>query len=356
MKRIRKLIKLLVMLLLLLIAGLLGFLYWASRGLDANSPAEAPSFDESLTERVLDDAPDGIRVITYNIHHAAGPEGEFEPHARDEQVAFLDAIASELQEADVVALQEVDYDASRSHGIDQLAYLAEAAQFPYTARITTWKKNYVPFPYWPLSGHVGRIHSGQAIMSRFPITSNQRVILPQPESYAWWYNAFYLNRSVQIAELEVRDETVAVFNCHLEAFDTENRQEHGASVVALVMSQETDNWIVLGDMNALPPEATRFSGFEDEPDWDGSDDQTVEILRASLGDEAPGPAIYTDGGGSTFPALSPTRRLDYIYSSETLPATAARILTEARHSDHLPVAATLGAQRASASQPTTGPM
>ncbi len=358
MKRIRKLIKLLFTSLFLLVAALLAGLFWASRGFDSQAPADPPAFDESLADRVHEEAPDGIHVITYNIHHAAGPEGEFEPHSRDEQEDFLDAIAEELQTADIVALQEVDYDASRSHGIDQLAYLAEAAQFPYTARITTWQKNYVPFPYWPLSGHVGRIHSGQAIMSRFPITSNERVILPQPDTYAWWYNAFYLNRSVQAAEVQIGDDVVLVFNCHLEAFDTPNRQTHGREVVSLVAETGGEHWIVLGDMNALPPEAEQFSGFEDEPDWSGENDQTIEILRDGLGPEVPGPEVYSDpeDGGATFPALSPSRRLDYIYSSETLPATEARILTEARHSDHLPVAATLGARGAAESQPTSGPM
>ena len=51
-----------------------------------------------------------IRVMTYNIHHAEGMDGNIN----------LDRIASLIHSAkvDLVGLQEVDRDADRSHNLD----------------------------------------------------------------------------------------------------------------------------------------------------------------------------------------------------------------------------------------------
>ena len=58
-----------------------------------------------------------LRVLTYNIHHAAGTDGKVD----------IERIARVIQSAkpDLVALQEVDQATKRSGGVDQLARLAE---------------------------------------------------------------------------------------------------------------------------------------------------------------------------------------------------------------------------------------
>ncbi|HET6406971.1 MAG TPA: endonuclease/exonuclease/phosphatase family protein, partial [Chthoniobacteraceae bacterium] len=58
-----------------------------------------------------------VRVLTYNIHHGEGTDGNFD----------LDRIARVIRAAspDLVALQEVDQKTKRSGGIDQLQKLAE---------------------------------------------------------------------------------------------------------------------------------------------------------------------------------------------------------------------------------------
>ena len=352
MKLIRKLIKLLLLLLLILLVCLVGFMYWASRGFDSEAPAQEPETIAELASDAPTTAPQVLRVVTYNIHHAMGNEGEFGVPSVEEQFGYLEAMTEllEAQDADIVALQEVDFAGKRSHDIDQLDHLANALGYPYRARITTWRKNYVPFPYWPLSGHIGPIHSGQVVMSRYPIVSNQRIVLPQPDSNAWYYNAFYLNRSLQIVEVEVGDRTIAVYNCHLEAFDARNREQQAAILIARVMTSDAEDWIVLGDMNALPPEAPQFKDFADEPDWDGTNDKTIEILREGLS-VMETPADYEADQAFTFPAAAPTRRLDYIFSSATLPSVDAAVMSQASQiSDHLPVVAGLRMGPASASE------
>jgi endonuclease/exonuclease/phosphatase family metal-dependent hydrolase len=61
------------------------------------------------------DAPPTVRVLTYNIHHGEGRDGQFD-------LARLARIISSTQ-ADLVALQEVDVRTARSSGVDQLTEL-----------------------------------------------------------------------------------------------------------------------------------------------------------------------------------------------------------------------------------------
>ncbi len=136
---------------------------------------------------------------------------------------------------------------------------------------------------------------------------------------------------------------MAVFNCHLEAFNARNREVQAPILIGLVDDHEADAWVVMGDMNALPPESPQFSGFADEPEWDGTNDRTIDLLRRGLGQELP-PSHADDPGMFTFPAGEATRRLDYIFSSETLLPRSARILAEEGRtlSDHLPIVAVVG--------------
>ena len=80
------------------------------------------------------------------------------------------------------------------------------------------------------------MHSGQGVLSRFPIRRNRRVRLPQPVfENPFWYNWFYLNRAVQIVELDVPGEQpVQLFNVHLEAFSQSNREQQARLLKDLV--------------------------------------------------------------------------------------------------------------------------
>jgi hypothetical protein len=66
-----------------------------------------------------------------------------------------------------------------------------------------WDKRYVPFPYWPITQQFGRTLSGQSILSRFPIQNHERHVLDRVAGNNWIYNAFYLDRLAQVAEIVV---------------------------------------------------------------------------------------------------------------------------------------------------------
>jgi len=97
-------------------------------------------------------APRRLRVLTYNIHHAEGMDGEFD----------YDRLAAVIARTrpDLVALQEVDRRTERADGIDQPALLAEKLGMHFAFGEAM-----------PFSGG----QYGEAILSRFPFeaVSNQ---------------------------------------------------------------------------------------------------------------------------------------------------------------------------------------
>lgn len=67
---------------------------------------------------------DRLRILTYNVHHCEGTDGEYD----------YDRIAGIINrlKPDIAALQEIDVKTNRASGIDQAAILAELTGLNYT--------------------------------------------------------------------------------------------------------------------------------------------------------------------------------------------------------------------------------
>jgi endonuclease/exonuclease/phosphatase family metal-dependent hydrolase len=136
--------------------------------------------------------------------------------------------------ADIVLLQEVDFDSRRSGNIDQLKVLANITGLRYGAYALNWKAGYVPYPYWHPNRHFGKINSGGAVLSRHLIKINRVTVHPKPESNSWIYNAFYNFRLSQYVEIDFGEKTFAIINNHLEAFNIKNREEQASAMLWMV--------------------------------------------------------------------------------------------------------------------------
>lgn len=289
---------------------------------------------------------DELVVVSWNIAFGGGPDGQpTDRHDAPSVRARLDGIARELVagKADVVFLQEVDRPSDRSGGIDQFAFLVEAVGLPHACFVTTWDVRWLPHPAWPPSRHIGRVHSGQAILSRYPISSCERIDLPQPDEYPRWYRRFYLHRGIQIAAIDPGDgRQFSAINVHLEAFSQPNRE---AQAVLLRQVADSHPWraVVAGDFNAVPADAVRKSGFPDE-EIDFSSDTTLERFAQGSGFREcllDGDVPRIEAREFSFPAREPTRRLDYVFHRGFGQVRSARVDREALVSDHLPVWCTL---------------
>lgn len=321
---------------------LIAFLYWAH----LSKPAGHEAFTGGYCDQPSKDI-DGLRVISYNIAYGHGPI-DYAGATADRQTveSYLDRIVGLIEEknADIALLQEVDLASRRTDYVDEAKYLSEKTDLKCYACVTTWKKNYIPFPYWPPSGHLGRMKSGQCILSRFPISDNERTALPQRGDKPFFYTAFYLDRAIQKAKVLIAGRAYDVFNVHLEAFDIENRVEQ-AGILARLLNDVKGTVIAGGDFNTLPPHSTVKKNFPDRPEvqwpeWqDVTSDHTMEHfigatphLVEAIAHETPEDQTFT------FPSDRPNRRVDYIFFSRDMNIREGRVLTEAEGvSDHLPV-------------------
>ena len=311
-------------------------------------PREAPLPISGPVEAVTTSV-DQIRLMTYNIHFGVGPIDALGVWpSRDEVLEHLDGIVglALTESVDVLCLQEVDLDAARSGGINQVEYIADKADYPWRAVAPVWNAGYIPWPLWPPRAHMGRTYSAIAVLSRIPLRAHQRTLLPKPEENHWWYNQFYLERAVQRIRVDLGSLPVTIFNLHLEAFGKTTRMRQARLLVDLVRRHGGSSSLICGDFNALPPYAKTRHDFADEPDNDMRGDATMAIIEAGLPRHLD-PLDSRRGGPPpqtawSYPATNPNRRLDYaLIDKLKLNAADARVIQGVQHSDHCPLVLTL---------------
>ena len=232
-----------------------------------------------------------IRIMTYNIHHGAGIDGKVN----------IDRIAKVIarENADIVALQEVDRDVKRSHRIDTMARLSEL-----TGMAHAFGKNieYQGGDY------------GNGVLTRFPILQEKnlhyRMIRPREQ------------RGLLQLVLEVCGQEVVLMNTHIDPHpDEAERLMHAEKIRATALQYSPRPVIVCGDFNARP------------------ESKTIVLMKADFVDVW---ELVGVGDGKTIPVSNPKKRIDYIFlskgSQEVLkPISADVVRSDA--SDHLPVIA-----------------
>ncbi|MEO1095421.1 MAG: endonuclease/exonuclease/phosphatase family protein [Cyanobacteria bacterium J06638_28] len=306
------------------------FFLWASSGqYGSERYAELVSLDEFP---VLESQAE-ITVVSYNIGYLSGLTNNQAitrtQQLYDDNLATAIAALQEVQ-PDILALQEVDIDARRSFEINQVATIGQTLSYPQQAIAINWDKRYVPFPFWPPAAHFGAVVSGQAVLSHFPITAHKRLVLEKVESNPFYYNALYLDRLAQVAEMTIGDRTLIVINIHLEAFDTATRGNQTAFVRQLAETYAQEHPVLLlGDFNSAlnrPEEGT----------------YTIpQMVESAVFSSVVPVSDFTNAEQLTFPSDTPAYKLDYIfYTPETLELLDVQVLTSAEQaSDHLPLMA-----------------
>lgn len=201
--------------------------------------------------------PRALRLVSFNVHRAAGPAGS------------LDRVAAEIAELepDVVLVQEVDRFQSRTGRVDQAAHLARAAGMHLSYSPTMVR---------------GRGQYGTLVLSRHEIVQEGRYPLTGRPGLE--------PRAVQWVTLDVQGQPVRVYNTHLEAVRPRVRRRQAQQVASLVRRDPLPV-VVGGDLNAWPgsPEVAAFSTH------------LVDTWRAGRGSSA------TNAGG---------RRIDYLFVSK----------------------------------------
>jgi len=317
-----------IIILVLLVA--VSSLWWASRG----KLSEAQYANGAIFE--LPSSPDTpprdrYTIVSYNIGYCSGLTNNSGFNATEAEYSQnVQTILGALKKIspDIVAMQEVDFSSARSYNQDQSLLVAEGLGLRYRANAYTWDKHYVPWPYWPPSHNFGRILSGQSVASRFPVVKQTKTTFPAPEENPFWYNLFYLDRIVQVVELDVASRPLVVINIHFEAYKRKTRESQGAALAQMIRDYMDRPLILLGDFNARPPWQTN------EPTL--ASILSVEGLRKEFPEEAYQSGnetrLYTSSSGN------PRSSIDHIFYNDKIKCLSARVLQDAgTGSDHLPV-------------------
>ncbi len=347
--------KRLVIIFSIILCSLAALFLWACAGIQLAGIVDEKVYDFGSGPASGLRDPGKLSVLTWNISYAYG----FGSSGKGYVARTLQDLNSRLQrigeiirdsKADIVLLQEIDFNSHRSRNVDQMKELSRITGLRYAAPAVSWKAGYVPFPLWPLKYHFGAVRSGGAVLSRYPIAGNRTTLYPKPAKNPWWYNLFYLFRYSQQVWIQRDNREYQVINNHLETYDKERRMQQARNISRMVAKFNPDERIIIigGDMNTVPSGARMQYGFPDGTVDDFRQDATLAILNGISGfKEVVAEDTYRSNEAAffTFPAHAPNRRLDYLFVPEGIPVIQVRIISTGDLSDHLPVLAELAVKK-----------
>lgn len=310
--------------LLLFVLILVVFYFWASSSVLPKNKKEV-LFRNNFPVTITKDSV--YTIVTYNIGYLSGMINNVAvKRTKAHKKLFKNNLKRVLEgvkkiNTDIIALQEVDYMASRSYEVDQEKEIANLG-YGYVARGVNWDKKYLPFPYWPIQAQYGKIVSGQSVLSKYPLKEYKRIVLGCVKSNPVYKNKFYIDRLLQVVKVEIEDKDVVVMNVHLEAFDSVTRLKQFKYVLDVFNRyKEQYPTILLGDFNS---EARKKEA----------------VIHEIINMKDVGNAFFKrEEPENTFNSVKPTKRIDYIfYTKQSIEYIDGRILNEFSDiSDHLPL-------------------
>jgi endonuclease/exonuclease/phosphatase family metal-dependent hydrolase len=230
-----------------------------------------------------------FRAMTYNIHHGEGLDRKVD----------LQRIADLIkrEQADIVALQEVDKGVQRTGQRDCPAELAAL-----TGMTCVFSNNY------PFQGG----EYGNAVLTRFPVQhwSNRHYKMLRPGE----------PRGLLQVVLDVHGRELVFLDTHLDPRgDDAERWFSSAELEEAIQPYRGQPMILCGDFNDIP------------------DSRTCKKLAQEFTDTW---VAAGAGDGFTIPAEKPRKRIDYIWTSKDPAIQALKVwVPESEASDHRPVVA-----------------
>lgn len=285
-------------------------------------------------------------LMTYNVGFASGMANSlpYQPGKKYFEKNLADILTMlKEQQPDLLTVQEIDRDSHRSFHANQVRAIAEGQKYHAVAYAPNFTKNYVPFPYWPPSAHWGKVNSGQALFSSFPVTGQKIVHLDPPEDYSFVYRAFYIGRAIQKTEVNLKGRKIFIFNVHLEAWDGPTREKQAAILLDHYRKVKNHPVIIAGDFNVTPSYATQKHNFPDDSygvvDYRG--EKTIDIilqeksLKTAVSREE---YLKNEKNYMTYTSANPHMRIDFIFYNTFIQKVESRVIADhVSASDHRPL-------------------
>lgn len=283
-----------------------------------------------------------LRVMTYNLGWAVGPvqKAVRDKIALQAYLDHLDEVVQVIQQkdADVVLLQEVDVNSSRSHGLDQMAYLQEKLGWTYAAQVPDWKR-WIPFE------GVWKMHRCLVVLSKYPIVKHaykKFTFYPNLKRrfLTFLYNPFIWKSCTQHIQVVVGRDTHNIFNVHLSVLSQANRLFQIQDLIDWILQDHLlDNLIIGGDFNFQAQVNAR--GFKIKAPVNDAPPLALfqKIWQAIAGLQEAfivSSSTLTDVHQEvTF--MGTQRRYDFLFFSEHYLKAHAEVIQDVSASDHLPI-------------------
>ena len=200
-----------------------------------------------------------LSVMSWNIGYAGlGEDSDFfmdggtgvQSASKEQVFEYLGGIEDVLDDMwpDLIMLQEVDVDSTRTYHIDESAMLARSQR----VHALNYSCGFVPYPLPP----IGSVHSGLFTTTDYKIDSAERISLPSP--FKWPVSTANLKRCLLVSYLPIdgSDKQLVLVNLHLEAYDDgEGKIAQTNQLRDFITSEyEKGNYVIAGgDFNQVFP-------------------------------------------------------------------------------------------------------
>ena len=256
----KRFLKVLLIIVLVIVAAAAGLIAWLS--IAEYKPENVEQLDFTTRDENAPALPQGesLTVLSWNIGYGGpGSNADFFMDG-GENVKSSDRVRVEsnllnIRELlyggnvpDLVLLQEVDTNSSRTYSIDQSACLAGAN----AAHALNYSCPFVPYPLPP----IGRVNSGLLTTTMYDIDSSERISLPCP--FDWPVSTANLKRCLLVSYLPIEGSSskLVIVNLHLEAYDDgEGKIAQTKQLREFIQSEyEKGNYVIAGgDFNQVFP-------------------------------------------------------------------------------------------------------
>ncbi len=202
-----------------------------------------------------------MTIMTWNIGYAGLSEnadffmdgGDNVTSCDKDQVQEnLRAITEQISalSPDIIYLQEVDTNSSRTYHINEAVQISESLQGYQSAHALNYSCLYVPYPLPP----IGQVNSGIQTLSTYELSDAARISLPVPFSYP--VRLANLKRCLLVSRVPIEDSEreLVLINLHLEAYDDGEGKAAQTKMLRDILETEIEkgNYVIAGgDFNQV---------------------------------------------------------------------------------------------------------